>query len=66
MRETCSVAPVESWDKAPGGGLQGKALEALVFFNAETAFQMQTYVSLHNIVKFKTLLQKENKTTHVF
>ena len=41
-------------------GVQGvKLLEAVVFFNAETAFSIQTYI--HKIGKFKTFLQTEKR-----
>ena len=56
-RNTHEPSVVGSKGRLKGsGGVQGaKPPEALVFFNAGTAFSMQTYI--HKMVKFKTLLQ---------
>ena len=50
--------------KAPGGGPGSEAPGSSLcvcffffFFNAETAFSTQTYIGLHEIVRFKTFLQ---------
>ena len=60
--EPCSVGSRGPL-KGPGG-VQGKAPEAVVFFNAETAFSAQTYV--HEIVVKLTNFPKFDPCFRIF
>ena len=52
-RKPCSVGSRGPL-KGHSGGSGAKPPEALLFFNAETAFQTQTYIGLRKILPFPT------------